>query len=572
MIKIVANGVALDLPADLSLQLTIENPILSTDRIPVAYTTNIDFPGTQTNLQVFGFQDKLLLRPTVEKVPATLYVNELRIVDGTLCFDSYEDRAIKASFVGASIDDVLSKDLSSIDLQRWIFGELTAEEQVRYLKLLNSGRDGNEVFVCAPVATAENPRGMADFINEYTSGYSTSRMIEGTLSRYFLDCYSPAIRLPYLLSKLMSSDMIFKNFDLSRFNDVVLLTGRNPEVGTYDVGKLGGLDSISESPEQYAFSLSASLPPTAAGELMKELFKLFCMSVYFVDGQYVAHLNGQIIGDKDFEDWNDRTADAYAISIERGQKYKYGFSSYENDFKMPDSMITVTGVVDMLAHPEPFSEETYFFIESTNEVYLRDGYRDTPTSEPDYQYKMVYQGYLSASDSGGEDSYDATVNVSVPRVKFGPGIRVAGGASQWQTVPVIDASWSDGRLSNFCLAIYLGYLPRLNENGDTTRPTSSYPVLSPTAYDMLGIRRSEASITWAGDNGLYNRYHKGFAEWIGRDRIRFRTEVNLSAIDLKNLQLFKKKLIGGKKFLIATINVEIDHEGVLPADVEFVEV
>lgn len=582
MIRIVANGVAMDLPSDLRIQLTIENPIFSTDRIPVAYTTNIDFPATQTNLKVFGFQDKLFIRPAAVKVPATLYVDELRIVDGMLCFDSFEDRMIRASFVGAQIEDFLSKDLSSVMMQQWLFGPLTNDEKLRYVDLLNSAADGNEVFVCAPVATnrsGDNPKTGVDYINRYTEGGYDNVNRDGYV--FFNDYYSPALRLDYLLGVLLSDNVVIQAFDTTSLHDIVLITGSKLDDNLSSRIVTGGLEKISEDPEQYAFSLSSAMPSSPAGDLLKEILKMFCLSVSIENNKYVIQSNQQIFTDADFDDWSAMKSDLYSIAVEPGLNYKYGFSANESMANTATEIIQVQSIFEMLTHENEFAEETYFQIVPSGEVYFRSGYQETDSSGnvtlEDYWYKWMYQGNISVDNNDDSENYDSTVNLALPRTFIGNII----GTRRRDVrglVPLIDFEVDGGRLTGLNLALSIGrqkmvyktpagqWVEFPPEGGGFT-----YPQISATPYNLYGERQTTTSFEWEGENGLYALYHKQFAEWIRTDRVLFRTTVNLSVIDLKNLQLFRKKLIDGKKFLIRQIDVEIGHDGVLPADVQFVE-
>lgn len=588
MIKIIADGTSMDLRPDLRIQLTIENPLFSADRIPVAFTTNIDFPLTQTNLKAFGFQDKLLLRPTREKIPAMLYINELRIMEGTLCFDSCEDKSIKASLVGVTIEDFLSKDLISMNLQQWVFGPLTNEEKKRYNNLLVSAEKGDEVFVCGPVATSgsgSNPS-RKDYINYTINGNYYSIRYPDVIS--FHDAFSPAVRLSYLLTHLLSNNIVLDDFNLDSLHDIVLISGAKLNLPYEEKMETGGLEEDPDNPGRYLFSLSSALPEVQAGELLKELLKMFCLSVYAENNKYLIRSNAHIIDDKDFEDWSGKIADTYSVFIEKGKSYKYGFSSAESAANITSETIKVESIWAMLNHPGEFAEETYFEIESTNDIFLRDGYRETDESGKvtfeDYQYELILQGGQETLNTEDDDTYDSTVNISLPKLYLGSnGTRViynppSGSQSSsgskltsvcW-AVPMIEAPASGSRLTNLSLAIYIGEQPMFVKK-NTWETTYLYPTLSPNGYNIFGEKISDATLRWGGENGLFNAYHKDFSAWIRKDRLKIRFDVNLSAADLRNLRLYKKKMIDGKKFLISQLNVEIEHDGLLPADVEFIE-
>lgn len=588
MIRIVANGVAMDLPSDLRIQLTIENPIFSTDRIPVAYTTNIDFPATQTNLKVFGFQDKLFIRPAAVKIPATLYVDELRIVDGMLCFDSFEDRMIRASFVGAQIEDFLSKDLSSVTMQQWLFGPLTNDEKLRYASLLESSAQGNEVFACGPVAITAYPNIAGDYLNDlYTDGsYYREVAIGNPATDHRIDFYGyqyPAVRLPYIIRQLLSDNVQIDGINLDELNDIVLITsskiGGDPS--TYQ--DTGGLVKVSDSPEQYSFPLSASMPKIQSGDLLKDLMKMFCLSIYVDNGQYAIRPNMNIINGGDFDDWSKNISEDYAISVEKGKSYQYGYSNIEGVSLPMDSVIEVENIWNMMTDVGDFKETTYFKIIAGGDIYLRSGFErigDDGKTYQEYQFEMILPGGMEDNQEDDEETYDSMVKMSLSRSVMGILTRkdnTGGTGRRWINTLYVNESNTGERSSQLHIGIFIGRQAMLvqdtpfgnPENSWTTR--GSYPAIVTSPYDMFGNKYANVNLYWGGTGGLFNLYHRQFAEWIRTDRVLFRTTVNLSVIDLKNLQLFRKKLIDGKKFLIRQIDVEIGHDGVLPADVQFVE-
>ena len=414
MIKIIADGISMDLPHDLNIQLSIENPLFQIDRIPVACTTNIEFPPTQKNLTVFGFQDKLFLKPEREKVPATLMLNELRIMDGTLCFDIYEDRVLKASFVGVELDNILDKDLSLLNLEEWVFEgppgtvSTTHAERERYGSLLASAARGEQVFACAPIrkTNARDTRitgqnmGFPMFLNCFQGSFLL--YANDVLSGY----YCPAIRLSYLIPKILSDKIVVDGFDMDDMHDIVLITTSKPK-GVANNYYLGGLEP--RTPTEYVFSLSSPMPEVLAGDLLKNILKMFGASVYPKGSNYVIRANNHVIRDKNFEDWSDKISDTYSIYIEKAKTYKYGYAKGIKNDTPEDTPIIVPDILTMLNYGN-FAENTYFEIATTKEVYHRDGYREVDDkgkiTMEDYQYKLIRQGDFFTETEDDRESFD----------------------------------------------------------------------------------------------------------------------------------------------------------------------
>lgn len=98
------DGVFLDLDPDAEFELTIENPMLQEDRIPVPFSTAISFLPTHTNKAVFGYLDTMMLESTVREVAASILGGCIPLYAGTLVYDGIdEDGRIKYTFSGKDI-------------------------------------------------------------------------------------------------------------------------------------------------------------------------------------------------------------------------------------------------------------------------------------------------------------------------------------------------------------------------------------------------------------------------------------------------------------------------------------
>lgn len=76
-----------------------------------------------------------------------------------------------------------------------------------------------------------------------------------------------------------------------------------------------------------------------------------------------------------------------------------------------------------------------------------------------------------------------------------------------------------------------------------------------------------------GENGLYNRFHKPYAEWLARDKEMLKVDLNLTASDIANLRLWVKVLVFNVRYLIKTLEItgNTTHD-ILHSNAELVEV
>ena len=81
--------------------------------------------------------------------------------------------------------------------------------------------------------------------------------------------------------------------------------------------------------------------------------------------------------------------------------------------------------------------------------------------------------------------------------------------------------------------------------------------MSPYNYDHNGNRIGDISLAWDGADGLINKFHSEFKAWIERDKLAVSGNFRLTELDLKNLNIKKKRHIRGKLFYIKKVEESI---------------
>lgn len=86
------------------------------------------------------------------------------------------------------------------------------------------------------------------------------------------------------------------------------------------------------------------------------------------------------------------------------------------------------------------------------------------------------------------------------------------------------------------------------------------------------MNNNSLSIAIGGAQGLYERFHKTFAEWRTKKKSTIKAELFLTPSDVINLQLWKKRMLHNRLFLIKSIELTLSDEvDIIFANAEFVE-
>ena len=113
MFKILTtDGVFLDLNEDWETEIEIENPIFSTDSVPVAFSTSVLLPPTETNIVRLKYVAAQKQAPEVLELEVLLQVDGFRLAEGKLQFDGItEDGDLEYIFTSRSLDEEWGKKL-----------------------------------------------------------------------------------------------------------------------------------------------------------------------------------------------------------------------------------------------------------------------------------------------------------------------------------------------------------------------------------------------------------------------------------------------------------------------------
>jgi hypothetical protein len=94
----------------------------------------------------------------------------------------------------------------------------------------------------------------------------------------------------------------------------------------------------------------------------------------------------------------------------------------------------------------------------------------------------------------------------------------------------------------------------------------------PFVNDTHPMRTSPVSIAIGGPGGLYETFHKGYAEWRSKKHDTVKADVLLHPSDIVNLALWQKRLIHGRLFFIKSMELTIlDDADMALANIEFID-
>lgn len=622
MLQIFANNIELDIPVDVAISITVENPFMLEDRIPMPYSLSFQLPPTPRNLTAFDYPDRIGTyhqHSNMERsVDSTIRFSSINIASGRLILSKY-DSGLHVNFSGIDFNDTMKKQMFTAELDRQdIPGTYTsvnfnqsgnyAYNYRQWAKAAVNGSDPR--FVIAPiyrrnsvepfqwarrsVRTGSDLGSLADIKRTIRNSFynafnpvSQDFYFTGAGNRYQHAEIFPQFRVSYLLEKFIGDKLLTNPFRDSDLNNLVVpsfyfptflyVTGWAPMIS--NVKKIGvGLPDGAPY-----INFNEFLPDVPASDFIKQILKLFCITLYATNGTYKLVPNTEILDRLPSLNWSDKLVGSLAPSYEAGKYYDYGYSQEQQAYTADTTPIIVDSVNDMINREAPLDEsgeyQANFEIRETGQFFEKLAYKETykigNAMEEEIVYDYSFLGYakpINPIDPTDQQKFNAKSDIVMPYLEpvvYFTSLDNNRGTKYFFTIPVhsgADTSFITRsnsfreRETSFELMLFDGMKSVANAPSGSPK----YPYLSPQGNQAL-------SLHWEGENGLLKRFHGPFKSWLEKDKLTVQAQILLNAVDLHKLDITEKVHVNGRNFFIKKIQYTVTRDVIAPALVDLVE-
>lgn len=591
----------MDLPADFSVELIIENPLRSQDRIPLPYTTPFDFPLTDRNKLIMENPTRVNLQARRWEFDASeMGYGAHRIYSGIVIIQEIGGQ-LRCNFEARDDLADLKAPMNTLDLGTYSFGSVTfadlkspyGAEMMAYRNQWLFINDDARAYTAGPIKTPSEPEmktieGDELFMNilwlqnNFYNGTQYSSYVLGL--KETIDPTDPAgsahavmypqIRISELAKILLDLPDEHNPFLVGEMYKLVLTSHYHPNHRDDLVIKFGGVLHDGDFPvaggpaEELFFNLGSFQSTVTAAEVFKSVLNMFCMTIFPIqDGTervYRIKYNKDLINDESFVDWDAWLGSKLVLSREIAQEYVYGYSDFSEKRPKLDPD-TVIGTIDQLeaAEVDPDTGEQAYYIQTTRQL-INKKLRNIDWPEAKYDYEVRYHG-LEGSDAGSGFDIRAQMGplpMCLTRLQYVYYNRNAAGQFTNETDRYLPL-YNGQRSPDFKPAIML------YQGGNVT--AENVPYLSYHNYDTEGNRLGELSLAWNGADGLIQNFHFQFKAWTETDRLKAFGLFLIPPYQIRFIELFKKVLVRNKLFWIEKISIPFTRRKMEPADVELIE-
>ncbi len=586
MLEFYSENERLDLPDEIEVNLTFENPFLSQDRIPFTYSIPFNLPATSTNMRKFKHPKRLASIGSWDAISSFIRFNGITFSQGSLTLTEVE-KTLSTSYLGVLANDLVKKmmnGLSAVVDFFYSFGSgsrLNPDFDTGWANLYKNTIDANSKdigikFAACPVRIQnEQWYGESASFGNYNATKLYLNMWNVSNGSYlFTDAAEPVhgVIYPqpyihYLFAKVFG-DALNVNFfsDNSELKTLCMLTTYHKMYSDYIMSHYQGIliDNPSGTADNYMY-LNSFFNKYAFNNFLKDILKMFCCSLIpRSDGKVDIIHNQSILESTDIIDWSDKLVGSPNISIEKGKRYDYGYQS------------EITGSEDEY-HP---------LLDSIDELLLgttAPGIYQISTTGEIYE-KVDESSYkLLSSNLGGNTSQADDDVESFNMNSASKPISMKVDEYWWLNSNIIRGNWyipefpgAGDRYKNDSapyLAFNRGYYNLIQKVTETSPAgyISRYPLLTPYVRDMAGNKVGNYSLAWEGPDGLIAKFHSGYKAYVEKDKHILKGNFLLTELDLKNINYEKKYHVRGMNYFVEKIEVILKKKSISLARVKLVE-
>ncbi len=560
MIEIILeDGTSLDLKKDWEFEITLEQPMLEDSHVPIPYSTSIALPYTETNRRALKWLDALMLPPGVRETGCTIRVGGVSLFTGILEYEGIEEGYTSYTFNGRDMEDDFSGYIHELK-------HLTHTTGATEYWIKQSRDDSTSLDFASPLMIVKQNIGKM----EYENDIGIEMIAVGDKYRnWSFSAETPFCPVVYVHSILSE-----------HFNNIAVDESLS---GLYGVLAIPGLfiDDTARAPYYLrrteaggggmaVLDIAGALPEVEVMDLVTDLCKMLCASIYRDGKGYRLIAHRDILDDKSPEEWSGKVSDTYSASVEKGRSYTFGYGNDENENSYDPTTPQEDG---NLVFSAGSSGDMFLKMLSSND-YVAVKHRDTEDifsgrrmticvrkeGESRYNAEVPYLDQIfhgiakKVVNTGLKESHDASVDLKLVRclpVKlFEPGGDP--NMALYIMTPIMDIPAMDERPGD----VYIGcmMLGQLVDHGVAFSPVN-YKNGTPTAAND-GIERKNEAFDLSPE-GLW-RLHERFAEWLGKDRQVYTTDVDLTLGEIADFRMYRPVSVYNRRFLVRSMRFTFD--------------
>ena len=575
MIEIItASGVSLDLDPSAEFEIEIENPMLSDSHIPVAFSTSISFLPTPKNKIAFGYMAAMLQEPAEKKISVVVYANAIPLFYGVLEYEGIEEEVINYNFVGKDLESEWGGYIHQLKhLTKWQYArsnDMIRQMQGMFDVVQKGGYDTNgdgaideEESYDYGIPMLLNSESITEI--EYTANSlgKTAVTPDVKYHNYYwnpiISPITPAVKVSAILKEALKNVSIDESFIYEGLAILGLHRSRQ-----YCQG-IGLQTGNTEGTMQ--LDVADTLPQCTVFELVSNLLKMNCATLFRDGQQFVIKSNKNILYDTNVVVWDEKISGSISYSNELPYLYTFGFSNDEDNTPTikpeDDSMENAEGCIfeaatmgELLTNTEKAGDYIAIRDNRTGDMFSGKGVSITVQGSHNsipYIDMLSHKLFKAEADSDSESNiFDMSLSLKCVRCMPVGVVEYTGYYSkekQYLMCPIVKTNVAEDNRSS---DVWIGCL-------------HNNQLIDKGFYFSKGATENSYAYGGCIDPAiLYRKYHSPFANWLAQSRRVITADFVLSLKEISALRLYNKISLYNQFFLIKKISLPLSAIGNSP--------
>lgn len=572
MIEIVtSDGIYLDIAPETEFTLEMENPLFGSDSIVSAFSTQIIFPSTEVNRKVFGWPDAMMLPPSVKSIDASIFFDGIVLMEGTLKYESIEDRELNYTFTANTLDSRFQQKICDVPIN---VGGVSRYASVD--DMLEAIREDQEPGVHMPVIVDQAETETVENWGSTTTDVAARKYINYPFAPLPGDLRTmPVIDVMHILR--------YGSFLFERDTVIAQKATSLSIVGQYILSADKLSDTVFTRTEGY-FDFATYLPDITFLELLNILCGIFAARIY-QDGSTYRMIRTDAVLSGTVVDLSHKVFDTYSSGIEVGKKYIIGYAgNVSNDYNIDHLEDDIAdGDVDVL-----LASWSVLFCPTDSNDRIRDSQYHIAYHQGSgqcYSFRLPEPNFYSSGglsvlidtiyrpavdhSIGSSEEDKEEVRIQAAPVKCAPVSLPAflesdGSYREWwpggnylRVAPIVTIPDKADRGKDVLIGCYGSR--QLSDCGMIMDPEDQSDAVIP---DGLSLSTDD----------LFEAYHKRLAEWLAIDRQTVTIGLSLTTEDVASWRLFHRFYFQSRMWICKKLSVTFrSGSSSFEAEGEFVE-
>lgn len=553
MIEIITNkNISLDLAPDAEFAIEYEQPLLSDKRVQAPFSTKIGFLPTDKNNKAFNYFPVSYLGVPEREISATLFLNGIPLFQGSLHFDSIENKRINYSFSGNTISSFGKKKI-------WeeAICAIHTEEDFFQFDLKNIVERDNVIGAPLLVNRPAIAKQAAAPLNKEAAQNDVSKRQDIKYHNLLRDCwenFTPAIRIKSIL-KSEKSHFIFEELIDNYLEHIAIIGLNRPDIVSTKLPDMAEIASY--------------LPDISFSDFIENILKIFCAGLFYDFEGYKIISAASVLRSEEIWNIDDLISDEYSLSLVEAKSYSFAYSNSGEIGKNLD--LEKEQVSAEVQTAQSYAEVKSKFGESYTAV-LHKPSGDIYSGKRDKKKPPVKGGRAEAYSS----SAPGNILCDIIRHEIGkksleskiPETDEENNSVDFEliaSVPIDMIVWNgDGsrEIINKLAGIVAG-IKRVKERSSKViigLLCTPFQISDKGFYidgtEEFRLIEKEHELSLAPKD-LWKPFHSLYASWLAEKKFKVSCELSLSPMDVYNFRIWRPVYFRGRKYIVKKMSITL---------------